>query len=245
MAGPLGLGTAPNSSDANAAKNFAVTADAFFRSLSIFEKNLADYGNGVSLGFVAASTTTLTVPNVTSNPSRVTLDVGPNKGFAVGMPVMISSQTSPTAVKMLGTVVGLGFQTLTVEVQYSLSVGTTLSSWSVAICGPLIASLLWTYVENASGTNLDCSKANYFYRAIGGNTTFSFSNIPSGQIFSFIVEIYLSYGAITWPTNVVWPNNSALVPNLYSMSRHLFIFWTHPYTQGKIYGSYITNYQVN
>lgn len=48
MAGPLGLGTAPSISDANAAQNFSAAADAFFQSLSTFEKNLVNYGNGVS-----------------------------------------------------------------------------------------------------------------------------------------------------------------------------------------------------
>jgi hypothetical protein len=75
-----------------------------------------------------------------------------------------------------------------------------------------------------SAMDIDCSTGNYFTKGISSSSTFSFSNVPSGQAYSFIVEVTHTGGTITWPTSVKWATNTA--PTLTTGKTHLFIFVT-------------------
>ena len=71
--------------------------------------------------------------------------------------------------------------------------------------------------------DIDCSPGNYFTKTINGNSTFTFSNVPSGA-YGMIVEIENTSGTITWPTEVKFPNDTA--PSLSTGKTHVFVFIT-------------------
>ena len=72
--------------------------------------------------------------------------------------------------------------------------------------------------------DVDCSAGNYFTKTIAADSTFTFSNVPSGRAYSFTLELTHTSGTITWPTAVKWNNNSA--PTLLTGVVHLFMFVT-------------------
>lgn len=71
---------------------------------------------------------------------------------------------------------------------------------------------------------IDVSQGNYFTRTINANTTFVFTNPPSGKAFGFTLEVNHTSGAITWPSSVRWPENTA--PALTIGRTHVFVFFT-------------------
>jgi hypothetical protein len=78
-------------------------------------------------------------------------------------------------------------------------------------------------VTAVSLLDIDCSAGNYFTKTISGNSTFTFSNVPSGA-YGMIVEIENTSGTITWPTEVKWPNDTA--PSISTGKTHVFVFIT-------------------
>ena len=88
-------------------------------------------------------------------------------------------------------------------------------------------SLTGYYVENITAMgalDVDCSTANYFTKTINGNSTFTFSNVPSSSAYSFILELTHTSGTVTWPSEVKWPADTA--PTLTTGKTHIFIFIT-------------------
>lgn len=82
--------------------------------------------------------------------------------------------------------------------------------------------------EAVSALDIDCSTGNYFTKAISTSSTFTFSNVPSsGTAYSFTLEIDVtgSSTAITWPSSVKWPDDTA--PTLTDTKTHLFMFVTN------------------
>ena len=71
--------------------------------------------------------------------------------------------------------------------------------------------------------NVDCSLGNYFTKTISSNSTFTFSNVPSGA-YGMVVEINNTSGTITWPSSVKWPNDRT--PLLSTGKTHVFVFIT-------------------
>jgi len=78
-------------------------------------------------------------------------------------------------------------------------------------------------VTAVSLLDIDCSQGNYFTKTISGNSTFTFSNVPSGA-YGVMIEVENTSGTITWPAAVNWPNNTP--PVLVTNRTHLFIFIT-------------------
>jgi len=78
-------------------------------------------------------------------------------------------------------------------------------------------------VTAVSLLDIDCSQGNYFTKTISGNSTFTFSNVPSGA-YGMIVEIENTSGTISWPAAVKWPNDTA--PTLSTGKTHVFVFIT-------------------
>ena len=78
----------------------------------------------------------------------------------------------------------------------------------------------------AMGANdVDCSAGNYFTKTITGATTFTFSNVPSGVVYAFTMEVTCNgSNAITWPATVKWPADTA--PTITDAKSQLFIFVT-------------------
>jgi hypothetical protein len=61
-----------------------------------------------------------------------------------------------------------------------------------------------TIVTAMSANDMDLSVGEYFSKLITGNTTLTFSNIPSGYT-GWVLEITNGGSAtVTWPTNVRW-----------------------------------------
>lgn len=78
-------------------------------------------------------------------------------------------------------------------------------------------------VTAVSALNVDCSLGNHFTKTIATNSTFTFSNVPSGS-YAFVLEVENTSGTITWPAAVKWPEDTA--PVLSTGKTHLFIFIT-------------------
>ena len=79
-------------------------------------------------------------------------------------------------------------------------------------------------ITAVSGSAIDCSAGNYFTKTVGSAITFSFTNVPSGCTFSFVIEITHTSGTISWPGSVKFAGNNA--PNLTTGKTHLFTFVT-------------------
>ena len=79
---------------------------------------------------------------------------------------------------------------------------------------------------SAMGANaVDCSAGNYFTKTITGATTFTFTNVPTGVAYTFTMEVTLNgSNAITWPTSVKWPADTA--PTITDGKTQLFVFIT-------------------
>ena len=79
---------------------------------------------------------------------------------------------------------------------------------------------------SAMGANaVDCSAGNYFTKTITGATTFTFTNVPTGVAYTFTMEVTLNgSNAITWPTSVKWPADTA--PTITDGKTQLFVFLT-------------------
>lgn len=75
-----------------------------------------------------------------------------------------------------------------------------------------------------SALDIDCGLSNYFTKTIAANSTFTFSNVPSGVAYSFTLELTHTSGTVTWPTGVVWSGGTA--PSLIAGKTHLFMFVT-------------------
>ena len=90
------------------------------------------------------------------------------------------------------------------------------------------AKVVGPYFGNitAMGANdVDCSAGNYFTKTITGATTFTFSNAPSGVVYSFTMEVTLNgSNAITWPAAVKWNGDAA--PTITDAKTQLFMFIT-------------------
>lgn len=80
--------------------------------------------------------------------------------------------------------------------------------------------------QSLSGTAIDLSTGNYFYKTISADTTFTVSNVPtSGNAQSFILE--LTNGGsknVIWFANLTFPNGTA--PSLTASGRDVLAFFT-------------------
>jgi hypothetical protein len=74
------------------------------------------------------------------------------------------------------------------------------------------------------GSGINCSLGNYFTATISGDSQVVISGAPSSVAYSLTYEVLHELGAITWPTEVEWPSDTA--PTLTVGKTHLFIFVT-------------------
>jgi len=80
-------------------------------------------------------------------------------------------------------------------------------------------------VANGLTSTLDCSDGNYFKLfVLSANTGITFSNVPSGCVYSMTVEITHQAGSFTWPSAVKFPGTGA--PTLATGKTHLFVLVT-------------------
>jgi hypothetical protein len=79
-------------------------------------------------------------------------------------------------------------------------------------------------VVAVAALDIDCSAGNYFTKTISGASTFTFSNAPASRSFAFTLELTHTSGAVTWPTEVKWPGDTA--PEITDGATSLFVFVT-------------------
>jgi hypothetical protein len=66
----------------------------------------------------------------------------------------------------------------------------------------------------------NCSVSNFFTATVAANTTFSFTSVPTGVVYSCTIQVTHTSGAIAWPVGTAWPYS--LAPILTSGKVHLF-----------------------
>ncbi|WP_310613728.1 hypothetical protein [Limnohabitans sp.] len=90
-----------------------------------------------------------------------------------------------------------------------------------------INSLVTTATVNTvTGNSIDCSKGIFFTKSISASTGLSFTNVPTGTAYGFVLVVSLNGGpAITWPSSVSWP--SSVAPTLLSNKKNIFQFLTN------------------
>jgi hypothetical protein len=93
----------------------------------------------------------------------------------------------------------------------------------VTLSGPL-------HFENATvsqskvlvaGNQIDCAAGNYFYKEVDGTVALDFINAPAA-VFSFVLEVKLISGSLSFPAGIEWPAGTA--PLLATGKTHMFIF---------------------
>jgi hypothetical protein len=92
------------------------------------------------------------------------------------------------------------------------------------------ASYVETHVS-LSGTTpaLNCATGNSFAITLSGNTTLSFSNVPSGSAYSCVLKVVQGASAytITWPAAVKWEDGLDPVLTGSAGAVDIFILYTH------------------
>ncbi len=93
-------------------------------------------------------------------------------------------------------------------------------------CDKIVIDGPYQQIAEAMGAlDVNCGNGNYFTKTISGNSTFTFSNVPSsGTSFAFTLELTHSSGTVTWPSSVKW--NADTAPTLTTGKTHLFMFVT-------------------
>lgn len=100
------------------------------------------------------------------------------------------------------------------------------------------------YAQNVTAIaalNIDCSSGNYFTKTISANSTFTVSNVPSSRAFSFVLELQVTSGSVTWFSGVEWP--FGIPPSLSTSKVHLFVFVTDD-GGSRWRGTFITDYTI-
>lgn len=119
---------------------------------------------------------------------------------AISSPFSVTNNTSSTSSTTGALVVTGG-----VGVGGDLNVGGTLQP-AVTIL-KVARDFVTSITANTSTTTLDLSLGNTFYVTVSANTTFAFSNVPTGtNLTNFSIITYNSAGgyAISWPASVTW-----------------------------------------
>jgi hypothetical protein len=80
-------------------------------------------------------------------------------------------------------------------------------------------------ITSVESFNINCSLGNYFTKTVSSNSTFSVSNVPSGESYSFTLVVTHTSGSIGWFSGVKWSQNTA--PVLTTNRKHVFIFITN------------------
>ena len=79
-------------------------------------------------------------------------------------------------------------------------------------------------VVSMTGNNIDCHQGNYFTKTVNGATTFTISNVPATGAFTIVLEVTLTSGTLTWPTEIKWSGDS--VPQVTTGKTHVFVLVT-------------------
>ena len=181
-------------------------------------------GDGANLTNVPASSLTGT-PNITvgtvgagnvTSSGTVSAVTGSFSGnVSIGGTLTYDDVTNIDSVGLITARKGIN-----VTAGVSTFAAATHQNAGTKVSGPYSANV------TAMGANdVDCSAGNYFTKTITGATTFTFSNVPTGVVYSFTMEVTLNgNNSITWPSSVKW--NADTAPTLTDGKTQLFMFIT-------------------
>lgn len=172
----------------------------------------------------------------TSNSADASITIS---GLVNGSFPAISTTGTISGVTITGTSgnfvrVSGGSGLFTTGVTTVLGAGQTSPITTVDVSGAYAAN-----VNAVSDFNIDCSSGNYFTKTVSSGATFTVSNIPSGRVYGFTLEVTHTSGTITWFSGVKWPNDTA--PTLSTGRTHLFMFVTDD-NGARWFGSSLANY---
>jgi hypothetical protein len=153
--------------------------------------------------------------------------IGGNGGTAVTLDGVqtLTNKTIAFADNTLTGVAGVtATQTLTNKTLTSPTITTPAVSDPTATGAIYDNGSVRANVVAVSALDIDCTLGNYFTKTISDASTFTFSNAPSSRSYAFTLELTHTSGAVTWPTEVKWPTDTA--PSLTTGKTHLFMFVT-------------------
>ena len=177
----------------------------------------------------SAGTVTLQVdiPAGNSVINLSTLSANQSNSFATIQP---DAGTSPVAASPTDTLTITGT---------NVTVTGNSSTKTVALTLPVAATkpVLIPPSASISASAIDWSLGNVFYKTLGANTTFTFSNITDGQTIDVAVTNTASNWTVTWPT-VSWSGGSAPTQ---TTGAHTDVY-TFVRVNGVTYGSVVQNF---
>lgn len=104
----------------------------------------------------------------------------------------------------------------------------SLTRWSVSPTGLITRSAPIVDAAVAiSGSTVDCSKGNYFTKTYTGSLTWTFTNVPTGGLYKFVLCLTRgSAGTQTWPSTVRWTSGSTPALTSKNGGNDFLEFWT-------------------
>lgn len=149
------------------------------------------------------------------------------KQYKVGVPIIAVFPTDPSKY-MAGTIAEYVGTSLRIKVNGVGGLGSEVNNWNISLAG--IKGDPGTTASNTSFPvipvelfDCDLSLGNYFTKDANGNSTFTFSKVPS-QGFSFTLRLRYVNGIVAFPASVVAQTKQ--IPILVSGRVYLFIFVT-------------------
>lgn len=79
--------------------------------------------------------------------------------------------------------------------------------------------------NNVTGVDIDCSLGNFFYKDVNGNVTFTNSNVPAAELYSFTLQINYTSGSVTFFVDT-WVDGTA-APTLAPGESYIIPHWTY------------------
>lgn len=173
-----------------------------------------------NFGVLGTSTTALAV---SATGVSFSLMASTRRAWRVGDALLLDGSTTRMIVRVTSYNIASGEMT---AICLWLQGNGTASSWTI---GPSIDPSqvnLWTAIDSQGTATLDLTKAQHFVRQVSANTTLAFSGAPSGQSFGFSLRLVFGMAAyaVTWPSSVKWPSDTA--PMLVAAKTHVFVFVT-------------------
>ena len=108
-----------------------------------------------------------------------------------------------------------------------VGVGGTLQA--SVIVSRVAQDFVTSITANSATTTIDLSLGNTFYVTVSANTTFAFSNVPTGtNLTNFSIITYNSAGgyAISWPASVTWAGGQTPTRTTTSAKSDAYTFFT-------------------
>jgi hypothetical protein len=194
---------------------------------------LSGRGYGTSQ-FAAASTGILNIVagetfTNTSNATYLQFEVTPTGSVTAAEAMRVNS----TGNVLIGTTTDSGTQKL--QVVGNSAVGTVTSGiWQGSVPAVLYSTIP---TQAVAALNIDWSTGNLFTKTLAANSTFTFSNLLSGQTIVVRLTNTASNFTVTWPT-VKWPNQTAPTMTTGAFSD----VYTFVYDGVNVYGSFVQNF---